>query len=49
MEQSVDERVAEAIVEVQDPEIIMDLRNNNGIVQSSFEDFWDELQKFYMK
>ena len=46
IEQKVDERVAEAIIELQDPEIIMDLRKNNGKVQSSFEDFWSELQKY---
>ena len=41
----IDERVAEVIAEVQDPEIILDLRKNNGKVQSSFDDFWAELQK----
>lgn len=44
VEQQVDERVAQAISEVDDPEIIMDLRKNNGKVQSSFDDFWNELQ-----
>ena len=46
VEQVIDERVAEVIAEVQDPEIILDLRKNNGKVQSSFDDFWAELQKF---
>jgi len=46
IEQSVDDRVAKAVVELQDPDIITDLRRNNGKVQSSFEDFWSELQKY---
>ena len=47
IEQKVDERVAEALVrDLQDPEIIIDLRRNNGKVQSSFEDFWAELQNY---
>ena len=46
VEHVIDERVAEVIAEVQDPEIILDLRKNNGKVQSSFDDFWAELQKF---
>ena len=49
VEQVIDERVAEVIAEVQDPEIILDLRKNNGKVQSSFDDFWAELQNFWMK
>ena len=32
VEQVIDERVAEVIAEVQDPEIILDLRKNNGRV-----------------
>ena len=46
IEQQADERVAKAIVELQDPELIMDLRKNNGKIQSSFEEFWSELQKY---
>ena len=39
----VDERVAEAILDTQDP---LDLRKNNGKVESSFDEFWEELQKY---
>ena len=46
IQQVVDDRVAEAILDTQDPEIILDLRKRNGKVESSFEDFWDELQKY---
>ena len=45
-EQAVDERVAKALLELEDPEVIIDLRKNNGKVASSFEDFWTELQKY---
>ena len=35
-EQAVDERVAKALLELEDPEVIIDLRKNNGKVASSF-------------
>ena len=45
IQQVVDDRVAEAILDAQNPEIILDLRKRNGKVESSFEDFWDEVFK----
>lgn len=45
-ELAMEERVAQAIIEIEDPEIILDLRRNNGKVGSSYEDFWEELQKY---
>ena len=45
-EQKLDDRVAQAIVELQDPEIAIDLRKLNGRVHSSFDDFWNELQRY---
>ena len=45
-QQVVDDRTAETILEAQDPEIIHDLRKHNGEVQTSFDDFWEELQKY---
>ena len=45
VEQKIDDRVAEAILELQDPEII-DLRRLNGKVQSTFDEFWNELQRY---
>ncbi len=41
IEQAVDERVAKAIIDLDDPEIVI---VNNGRVKSSFEEFWAELQ-----
>ena len=46
VEQKIDDRVAEALLELQDPEIIIDLRKQNGKVQSSFDEFWNELQRY---
>ena len=37
-EQKLDDRVAQAIVELQDPEIVIDLRKLNGRVHSSFDE-----------
>jgi hypothetical protein len=46
IEQGVDERVAKAVMELEDPDVVIDLRKNNGKVALSFEDFWTELQKY---
>ena len=46
VEKTIDDRVAKAILELQDPEIIIDLRKQNGKVQSSFDEFWNELQRY---
>ena len=41
----VDQRVAKAIVDLNDPEIVFDLRSMNEKVKSShFDAFWNELQ-----
>ena len=41
-----EERIAQAIIELEDPEIILDLHKNNEKVDSSYEDVWEELQKY---
>lgn len=46
IQQVIDDRVSEAILDAQDPEIILDLRKQNGVVESSFDAFWEELQKY---
>ena len=47
-EKGVDERVAKAILEMDDPDIILDLRQTNGHVESSrFDSFWKELQCYF--
>ena len=46
VEQKIDDRVAEAVLELQDSEIIIDLRRLNGKVQSSFDEFRNELQRY---
>ena len=44
----VDERVANAILNVDDPEIVLDLRRANGKLNSTiFDKFWDELQAYF--
>lgn len=44
---AVDERVAQALLELDDPDIIMDLRRFNGKAKNcQFDPFWDELQAF---
>ena len=46
-EAQLDERVARAIFDVNDPEIILDLRRQNGQVTGShFDVFWTELQSY---
>ena len=46
-EAKVDEQVAEAVIDLDDSEIVLDLRRMNGKVQNSqFDDFWDELQVY---
>jgi len=46
-EAQVDERVAKAVVELDDPEIIMDLRQMNGNPKATtFDVFWQELQLY---
>ena len=48
VEAEVDSRVAQAILKVNDPDIILDLREYNGKVNSShFDKFWEELQAFF--
>ena len=47
-EKGVDEQVAKAILEMDDPDIILDLRQTNGHVESSrFYSFWKELQYYF--
>lgn len=47
-EKGVDERVAKAILEMDDPEIILDLRQSNGHLQSTkFDSFRKELQCYF--
>ena len=44
-EQAVNERVANTLVHLDDPDMLLDLRKLNGKVKSSaFDPFWDELQ-----
>ena len=46
-EAQVDERVARAVVNLDDPEIVLDLRRMNGKAQSTlFDAFWSELQAY---
>lgn len=46
-EQGVNERVAKALVHLDDPDILLDLRKLNGKVKSTaFDPFWDELQLY---
>ena len=43
----VDEQVAKAMIELDDPEVILDLRKCNGNPKSSlFDPFWEELQTY---
>ena len=47
VEAEVDEHVAQAVVEVDNPEVVLDFRSMNRKVQSShFDAFWDELQAY---
>ena len=44
VEAEVDERVAKAVVNLDDPEIVLDLRSTNGKPNSTrFDQFWAEL------
>ena len=45
-ELAMEEGIAQAIMELEDPEIILDLQKNNGKVGSSYEDFWQQLQNY---
>ena len=46
-EADVDERVAKAVVELDDPDIVLDLRKLNGKPNSTmFDEFWHELQLY---
>ena len=46
-EQEVDDRVSKALLELDDPQIALDLREQNGNPKSTkFEAFWDELQQY---
>ena len=46
-QQIVDERVAKALIDLDDPDIMLDLRRLNGRVTSDkFDPFWDELQAY---
>ena len=46
-EAQVDECVAKAVLQLDDPEIILDLRRTNGKPNSTiFDEFWDELQSY---
>lgn len=43
----VDERVAKAVLELDDPEVLLDLRKSNGNPKTSlFDSFWEELQAY---
>ena len=47
VEAEVDERVAKAVVNLDDPEIVLDLRSTNGKPNSThFDQFWAELQAY---
>lgn len=47
LQRAVDERVAKAILEIEAPEIILDLRKLNGSPTAMhFDDFWAELSTF---
>ena len=49
-EAKVDERVARAVVNLDDPEIVLDLRRMNDNVQNSlFDTLWRELQAYLDK
>ena len=49
MEAEVDSRVVKAILEVNDPQIILDLRECNGKVNAShFDKFWEELRMKFL-
>ena len=42
-----DERVAKAVLQVNDPEFILDLRRTNGKMNHClFDEFWSELQSY---
>lgn len=44
-EAEVDQRIARAVLEIDDPEVVLDLRRSNGNPKSNlFDSFWDELQ-----
>ena len=46
-QQIIDERVAKALIDLDDPDIMLDLRKLNGRVASDkFNPFWDELQAY---
>ena len=46
-EAAVDERVAKAVLQLDDPQIVMDLRRMNGKPNSTiFDAFWQELQLY---
>jgi hypothetical protein len=44
-----DERVSLFLLDGDDPDLIMDLRKLNGKPQSSFQSFWDEVQKYFLR
>ena len=47
MEAEVDERVAKAVVNLDDPEIVLNLHSTNGKPNSTrFAQFWAELQAY---
>ena len=47
-EAAIDERVATALLEQDDPDIVIDLRRLNGNPQSTkFDLFWEELELFF--
>ncbi|SMN01555.1 hypothetical protein SPONL_2127 [uncultured Candidatus Thioglobus sp.] len=46
-EQAVNERIAQALVHLDDPDILLDLRKLNGKVKNTaFDHFWEELQLY---
>ena len=47
-EEAVDVRVSKFLLDSDDPNLILDLRKNNGRVQDpKFEPFWDEAKKYF--
>ena len=47
-QKEVDERVAKAVLMLEDPEILLDLRKLNGNPKAThFDDFWTELSLFF--
>ena len=47
-QEAVNDRISKAVVQLGDPDILLDLRKLNGNVRSSkFDDFWSEMQLYF--